>query len=170
MKTRVLAIALLLTVVMALKIVNASPPSGKTVQAHGQCTEIWVALSWVYVGHFDSNYPFLEHETVSGPWQVTAQPDLDKAEFNAAVKTSVGVVKFELVRVDSVEFDGSTLVIEGAIKEKYKGHSYTFDPTSGSGISGTKITVDLGSGTMKLDLNNDDNNLIGTLESGGSHP
>ena len=43
-------------------------------------------------------------------------------------------------------------------------HSY------GSIIYGVLITVDLDSGDMDLDLNNDDNNLIGTVKSGNAHP
>jgi hypothetical protein len=160
------SVLILLSIAMFSSNVNAIPPSGKTVQAHGQCTDIWVALSWVYIGTFSYDYPFLNHESVSGPWQVTAQPEADKAEFNAAVKTRVGVVKFELVSVESVEFDGSTLVINGDIKEKYKGNSFTWEHNTW----GTKITIDLTSGDIYLDLNNDDNNLIGNIKSGNAHP
>ena len=160
------SVLILLTIAMIVPNVNSIPPSEKTVQAHGQCTDIWVALSWVYVGSFSTDYPFLNDESVSGPWQVTAQPEADKAEFNAAVKTRVGVVKFELVRVESVTLTGSTLVIEGDIKEKYKGNSFTWEHSTW----GTKITIDLASGNMDLDLNNDDDNLIGNVKSGNAHP
>lgn len=167
MKTKILFPLLsLLMVAGALTPVFATPGSAvQTVQAHGQCTEIWVALSWVYIGAPDLvNYPFLNHEVVTGPWQVTVQPDTGKAEFNAAVKTSEGIIKFELARVDSVQFDGTILIVEGAIKEKHRGNWYVFDMT------GTKITVNLLTGEMDLDLANDDNNLLGFVKSGGAHP
>jgi hypothetical protein len=153
-----------LTVLMVIPAVSAIPPTeDKVVQAHGQSYEIWVALSWVYDHTFNRDYPFLENEDVRGPWQVTAKIDRGVAEFNAAVKTSEGIVKFELVEVNSVDFDGTILTIDGSIKEKYKGNYHIFEFG--------RIVVDLTTNEMILYLWYPTSaNLWGTVTSGNSHP
>jgi len=133
MKEKIFLALLVLSGVLALRLTIMAEPNTEDLTFKGECDELFYS---------SKNIPLPELEDVDGTWKLKAEPGEDIAQFHAKIETEKGDLTIQLVNVDKVEKDLTTLKISGDVIIRYDGYQER--------LRDTKITYETSPGNIHV--------------------
>ncbi|MFP3952059.1 MAG: hypothetical protein ACLFVP_07990 [Candidatus Bathyarchaeia archaeon] len=133
MKGKIILVLAVLSGVLALCLTIVAAPNTGDLTFEGECKAFFYPSKTI---------PLPEFEEVEGTWKLRAEPGEDKAQFHATIETEKGDLTIQLVNVDKVEKDLTTIKISGDLIIRYDGYQER--------LSDTEITYEASPGNLHV--------------------